>query len=77
MLQRLLVSLGLALLALYGSTGSAFAWDPSREEKVIGTFLVALGMMFLLFLLYAVKAMFGLHRQPENLDIPDPHSGHH
>jgi hypothetical protein len=77
MLQRLLVSLTLAVLGAVATTGSALAWDPSRDELAVGTFLVVLGLMFLLLVLYGLKVLFGVNRQPENLDIPDPHSGHH
>jgi hypothetical protein len=77
MLQRLAFALGFALAGVIATTGSAAAeFDPSRDELMVGTFLVSLGLMALLALVYAVKWYFGLDRQPP-IDLPDPHAGHH
>lgn len=76
MLQRLTFSLGFALSGLLATTAVAWAdFNPSRDEKVIGTFVVALGVMLVLALIYAVKWYFGLDRPPEDLEVPD--HGHH
>jgi hypothetical protein len=75
LLQRLAFALGYAASGLLAATASAnAAFDPTREELVIGTFLFALGVMLLLTLIYAVKWYFGLDHQPE-IEWPDSHGG--
>jgi hypothetical protein len=75
LLQRLAFALGYVVCGLLATTTSAnAAFDPSREELVIGTFLFALGAMLLLTLIYAVKWYFGLDHQPE-IEWPDSHGG--
>jgi hypothetical protein len=75
LLQRLAFALGYAASGLLAATASAnAAFDPTREELVIGTFLFALGVMLLLTLIYAVKWYFGLDQQPE-IEWPDSHGG--
>ena len=74
MLNRVTVAMGMALLAFAGSTGSAFAeFDASRDELLIGTFLVCLGLMALLFVAYAIKHALGLDKLPP----AEPDSGDH
>jgi hypothetical protein len=76
MLNRYSVACTLALLALVATTGQAAAATPTRSEVVIGTFLVALGAMALLFGIYAIKHALGLDRMPpEAVDID--HGAHH
>jgi hypothetical protein len=75
LLQRLAFALGYAASGLLAATASAnAAFDPTREELVIGTFLFALGVMLLLTLIYAAKWYFGLDHQPE-IEWPDSHGG--
>jgi hypothetical protein len=75
LLQRLGFALGYAALAMLATTTHVdAAFDPTREELVIGTFLFALGAMLLLTLIYAVKWYFGLDHQPE-IEWPDSHGG--
>ena len=75
MLQRLAFALGYAASGLLVTTTRASAaFDPTREELVIGTFLFSLGVMLLLTLIYAVKWYFGLDQQPE-IEWPDSHGG--
>jgi hypothetical protein len=77
MLQRLFVSFVLAVLSLTATAGSAFAaFDPTKDELSIGTFVFALVAMFVLLCLYAVKWYFGFD-QHANTDTPDSHSDHH
>jgi hypothetical protein len=77
MLQRLFVSFVLAALAVTATTGSAFAaFDPTKDELSIGTFVFALVVMFVLLSIYAVKWYFGFD-QHANTDAPDSHSDHH
>jgi hypothetical protein len=75
LLQRLAFALGYAASGLLATTTHAdAAFDPTRDELVIGTFLFALGVMLLLTLIYAVKWYFGLDHQPE-IEWPDSHGG--
>lgn len=82
MLKRLLYALPLAILGLFATTGAAMAdFNPSSDELSIGTFFVALGVMFVLLCIYAVKWYFGLDKQ-EDVDFPDHehdhrYAGHH
>lgn len=71
MLSRMLYALPLAALGLLATTGIASAdFNPSRDELAIGTFLFALGVMFLMLCIYAVVWYFGLNR-PGEVEIPD------
>ena len=71
-MQRLFVSLSLALIAVAGTAASAFAdFNPSKDTRSIGAFIVALILMAVLTIIYAIKAYFGLDRQPPNPDVPD------
>jgi hypothetical protein len=75
LLQRFVFALGYAATGLLATATHAHAaFDPTREELVIGTFLFSLGVMLLLTLIYAVKWYFGLDHQPE-IDWPDSHGG--
>ena len=75
-MNRLTAALGLALTALFGITGTAFATpeQPDREEVAIGMLLVALGFMFFLLLVYGVKWYFGLD---EEMPPPQADDSHH
>lgn len=76
MLNRLTVSLALALLGVFAATAPAFAADnPDKEEIAIGTFLIAVGVMFVLFLAYAIRRAFGLDKMPP--DTAEPGEPHH
>ncbi len=71
-MQRLFVSFSLAALAAAGTAVSAFAdFNPSKDTRSIGTLIVALILMAVLTIAYAIKAYFGLDRQPDNPDVPD------
>jgi len=73
MLSRLLVSSTLALLGLYAATAPAFAAS-DRDNVMLGTGAVALGLMAFLTLAYAIKWYFGWDAQPPAPE-PDDH-GH-
>jgi hypothetical protein len=71
-MQRFFVAFSLAVLAAAGTAGSAFAdFNPTKDERSIGAFVVAAALMFVLLCIYAVKWYFGLDQQPENPDVPD------
>ena len=71
-MQRLFVSLSLAVLAVAGTTASTFAdFNPTKNEKMIGMAVVALILMAVLTVAYAIKAYFGLDRQPDDPNVPD------
>jgi hypothetical protein len=75
LLQRMAFALGYAAAGFLATTaGANAAFDPTRDELVIGTFLFALAVMLLLTLIYAVKWYFGLDHQPE-IEWPDTHGG--
>lgn len=74
MLARLSVSVLLALLAVVATTGVSFAAEnPDRDEVLIGTFLVALGTMFVLFVFYLIRRVLGLDKAPP----PEGDAGDH
>jgi hypothetical protein len=76
MLMRILLALPLVALGALASTGSAMAaFDPTRDELVIGTFLFALGAMALLALIYGVIWYFDLNH-PGEVEIPDHEHDH-
>ncbi len=66
MLSRLLFALGLALAGGIATTGVAAAaipdWD--RDEVMIVTIFVAIGVAAGLFLVYLIKLYFGLTAAP-------------
>ena len=65
MLLRAAVSATLALLTLIAFGGVAYAADnPDLEEVAIGTFLVALGLMTFLLIVYLIKHAAGLDKPP-------------
>ena len=78
MLARLTISLTLALLAVSATSGAAFAaFDPSRDELMIGTGAVLIAFLTLLTIIAAIKHAFGLDKMPPAPE-PDAHaSGHH
>jgi hypothetical protein len=74
MLNRLINSLGFALLGFLAVTGTAHAQSPDRDEIVVGTFLLALGLMFVLLLVYLAKRLFGLEQTlPPEADAGEHH----
>ncbi len=77
MLNRFSVSLGLALLGFFASTGISYASaeNPDRTEIVVGMFLVALGLMAVLLLAYLIKHALGLDKMPPA--EPEADAGHH
>jgi hypothetical protein len=76
MLERLFISIGVALSAFVAASGVASA-RPVEDEDVqlmVGTFLVALGGMAVLFVFYLIKRSLGGFKMPP----PDEHdAGHH
>ena len=82
MLKRFFLALPFAVLGAIASTGSAFAaFDPTPHELSIGTFLVALGCMVFLTLIYSIVWYFDLNH-PAEVEIPDHahdyrYAGHH
>jgi hypothetical protein len=58
MLRRPLYAIAMALLGLYGATQPAFA-ATDRDDVMLGTAAVAIGLMSLYTFLYAVKWYFG------------------
>lgn len=82
MLKRFLYALPLTLLGVFATTGVAMAeFDPTRDELAVGTFLFAVGAMFLLLCIYAVVWYLGIN-SPEEVEIPDHahdhrYAGHH
>ncbi len=76
MLGRVSRSLFLALVASFATTGGIYAAKgPDVTEVGVGTFLVALGFMALLFIAYLIKHALGLDRMPppEDAGAPDHH----
>ena len=74
MFKRFTASLGLVLLGLYASTGSALAADYSDRTKVmVGTGLVVLGFLAVLFIAYVLKRALGLVRMP----VDEPQASTH
>jgi hypothetical protein len=82
MLKRLLFALSFAAIAIAGTTGSAFAaFDPTPDELSIGTFILMIGLLVLLTLIYGVIEVLNLNN-PEEVEIPDHahdhrYAGHH
>jgi hypothetical protein len=70
--MRLFVSFGLALLGVFASTGFAHA-ATDRTEVMVGTFLVVLGLMSFLFLVFLIKWILGVGSMPP----PDADAGDH
>jgi hypothetical protein len=78
MLSRLLFANGFALSALFAFVGVANA--ASERTKVgVGTFLLALGVMGFLFIVFLVKYYFGLAGviPPPVEDDHSSHASHH
>ncbi|HEY4684782.1 MAG TPA: hypothetical protein VII57_01920 [Dehalococcoidia bacterium] len=77
-MSRALFALGFALAGAVAATGRAEAaipdWD--RDEVMVVTGLVALAVVVVLSLVYAVKWYFGLEQAPPPPE-PDEHAGHH
>ncbi len=75
MLGRFALALTTATLALSAFTGSAVAAEnPDRDAVIIGTVLVAIGAMLLLFLVFAVKWLLGLVKTPPpEADVHEHH----
>ncbi|MPZ47767.1 MAG: hypothetical protein GEU75_00345 [Dehalococcoidia bacterium] len=61
MLNRVTVSLSLALLAVIATTGVASA-ATDQEKVAVGTFLLAVGIMAFLALIYFLKRALGLEK---------------
>jgi hypothetical protein len=77
MFSRIAVSFAVALLGVLAATAPAYADNPDREEIAVGTFLVALGLMLVLFIAYMVRHAFGLDRMPPPESIEQPTEAHH
>jgi len=75
--RRVVAIVTASTLALLSSSGFAHAAPPSADlaEVAIGTFLVALGVMAFLGLVYLAKSWLGLIKLPPPED-PDA-GGHH
>ena len=82
MLKRLLFALSFAALGALATTGSAMAaFDPTKDELSLGTFIVAICAMVLLALIYGAVEILGINR-PDEVEIPDHahdhrYGGHH
>ena len=63
MLNRVTLAFALAFLGLFASTGVSHAAS-DKTEVMVGTFLVVLGLMAFLFIVFLVKWMLGLDRMP-------------
>ena len=76
MLDRLMVSVSLAFLAVIASTGVAYAAS-DREKVAIGTFFVAVGVIVVLSIAYALKRALGLEKPlpPEDVHLEE-HTAH-
>ena len=71
MLKRILLAMPFVALGVIASTGSAMAaFDPTRDELLVGTFLFAVGAMVLLAFIYAAIWYFDLNH-PAAVEIPD------
>lgn len=76
MLERLSIAAVLALLGLFATTGiTAAAKSPDLTAVAGGTFLVALGAMAFLFIIYLIKVASGLEKRlpPEEPGAPEHH----
>jgi hypothetical protein len=80
MLNRLTVSLTLALLGVIGTVSPTFAAasSPDQDEIMIGMGVLVLGAMALLFVIYAIKHALGLDKMPPATEPQghDPHAHH-
>lgn len=76
MLNRVSVSLMLALLGVFATTGISYAASDDREEVIFGTAIVAVCLMALLFVIYLVKHALGLDKMPPP-PADDGAHGHH
>jgi hypothetical protein len=77
MRQRLTVALTLAILGFFATTGvSSAAVLEDRDDVMIATGLVCLGLMAVLFAFYAIRHSLGLDKMPPQVE-PDPHEAHH
>ncbi len=71
---RIAVSAALALLTLIAFAGVSYAAENSDlEEVAIGTFLVALGLMAFLLIVYLIKHAAGLDKPPPEAESGDSH----
>ena len=71
MLKRLLMALPYVVLGVFASTQVALAsFNPTRDERSIGTLLVALGLMVFLTIVYATASFLGINK-PGEVYIPD------
>ena len=73
MLNRVTLALGFAFLGLFATTGVSHAAS-ERTEIMVGTFLVVLGVMAFLLVVFLVKWMMGVDR---GLQPPEPDAGDH
>ena len=74
---RALTAAGLAISAFIANTAIAgAARSPELTKIAIGTFLVALGLMIFLSIVYAIKVATGIER-PLPPEDPNITQGHH
>ena len=82
MLKRLSMALTFAVLGVIASTGSAMAaFDPTKDELSLGTFIFAICAMAVLALIYGAIEILGINKS-EEVEIPDHahdhrYAGHH
>jgi hypothetical protein len=78
MFSRALTALTLALMGVAAMTAPAFAAadSPDQDSIMLGTFLLVLGVMSFLFVVWMVKHYFGADRMPP-APADDGHGGHH
>ena len=76
MLARSFFALTFGLAALLASTRATYAANFSeRDEVMIGTGAVVLGVMLFLFVIYLIRHTFGLDKMPP--PEPDAGNAHH
>ena len=74
---RTAFAIGLALAGFLATTGVAgAARSPELTKIAIGTFLVFLGVMIFLSIIYAIKVATGIEK-PLPPEQPDAAAGHH
>jgi hypothetical protein len=70
MKTRFFFALAFVAAAALGSTQYALAFDPTRDELLIGTFIGSLILMVVLGAIYALVTFLGLNKM-QDVDIPD------
>ena len=78
MISRFSVSALLAILGVLATNAVVSAAEnPDRDEIIVGTALVCLGLMLLVSVAYVMKLVFGLEKQLVAPDTDDDSGGTH